>query len=479
MVDPALDPDEPALDVLDQLAAHPLIRVFGSQRAWMDNLEIRTVDDAEVEITIEETASTGTTRARWESCRPGLPGVARRLGCSTEDLLVALREKSITVAARMDLFMTRNWLLLPRNRLDFPPVSLLNGYLPRECLAAIGLYLRTRSDFTVQAIRNRRKYYTEDTYFHVGGEKELPALQLHWHGAQATQDRRAAHLCHSLAVRAERVLRYRDRVHVANQATGSRHSSGAEMAAFESVLYQLLGAFDAAEKLAMLALEPSVDIDRHIRDPLRKLAANRSSEDPLARAINGVLQDDSWKRARESIAAMRNTIHGRAILSAYLRDIGQSRQSWLAYDEASDRHSYLKDLLRDDEPWVVHELATELDGALFLDPSGLTEVLVVRGFEEVDRLLTATASESAPAGVGVSEHRTAASDSLVSSMIGLGLPTCEDHLPRDDLWALRCEVRTRPPGGRQDQSSMPATAVVEPWRHGGMTRKQPLVRHLQ
>lgn len=476
MLDPALDTAEPALGVLDQLAAHPLIRVFGPQHEWMENLQIQAVDDDEVEIAVEEKTSTWTTRANWGSYRPVLPGAARRLGCSTEELLAAIRARCIAVAARMDLFMTRNWLLLPRNRLDFPPVSLLNGHLPRECLAAIGLYLRTRSDFTVRAVGRGRTLYTEDSFFQVAGEMQLPALQSH--RPQAARDRRVAHLYHSLAVRAERVLRYRDRVHVANQATVTRHSSGAEMAAFESVLYQLLGAFDAAEKLAMLALEPGADIDKPIRRPLRKLAASHSSEDPAARAINDVLQAASWKRARESIAAMRNTIHGRAILSAYLRDLGQSRRSWLAYDKANDRDGHLENLLREEEPWIVHELATELDGALLLDPSGLTEVLCVKGFKEVNRLLAAIANASTALG-GEPEHQPDASGPLVSSMIGLALPTCQDDLSKDDLWALRCEVRTRPPAVTRHQSSMPAVAVEEPWRRGGMVRKQPPIRHLQ
>jgi hypothetical protein len=130
-------------------------------------------------------------------------------------------------------------------------------------LALIGLYLRTRDDFTLRRMPGLRETFDRGLFYWVLARELLPnAWRSTSAGAQhnqATGDDRIFQLFISAITRLDRALRSRDRLHHQMKLEQNNDTADEALFSLDMFLVFLVGAFDAVGRAAHLtySLDPS------------------------------------------------------------------------------------------------------------------------------------------------------------------------------------------------------------------------------
>jgi hypothetical protein len=313
------------LGFLRQVCKRPGVHVMSEAADASDRLEFQPVesDDDQLPFTIT-TATGGTGMAIW----PYRQWVERARvldphSTAAGDLPHGLRLAAAAEEIQVDALVTADPLLL-EHRSD-SMLSKANVRSVQEAIALVGLFLRSRGDYTVwpeyPLTYGRGLYYW-------GLSRELLPSAWRWFSACVASSfnggpSQMRALGEAAIRRVDRALRCRDLVHIELAKPDSRDTAGESLFYLDSLLVALGGAFDAVARVAHITYAMSGQLRwASWRNPtwLKRLShADTNLASCMASATDGA---DSL----ELVATLRNCLHGEALeLMTLSRGYGDRR----------------------------------------------------------------------------------------------------------------------------------------------------------
>jgi hypothetical protein len=213
-------------------------------------------------------------------------------------------------------------------------------------------------------------------------------------------------LAGSVHARVARVLRHRDIVHAALRVPQNNEIADRAIEALDTLLFNLVGAFDAAARAAHLCVGLPAEKRRGAawqRDGWRNRLRENAPE--LATMFDA---GSPQRRILDICTTLRNTVHGEALQSLAVQG-GSSRETLVELPE-DDAHD-LVELMRaaGTEPtWGIREVAGRTPR---VEPAALAERLVPAAVSALDDALRLTPVERLP-GVSAETLRIDAPDSV-------------------------------------------------------------------
>jgi hypothetical protein len=320
VVDRATVPQEDALELLLGLGHHPSIELLSTRAEGFAHLDIGPIDqhNDKAPAVIRRPDGSRTHTAVWpphtaEAFTEQYLRDHPDLG-DTDEILRVLLLASASRDRGADTLVTASPVLIdPALR---GPVARDSNAMPaKAALALVGLYLRTRDDFTLRRLHGFRETVDLGLFYWVLARELLPnAWRSTSAGAQhkqATGDDRVFQLFISAITRLDRTLRSRDRLHHQLKLEQNNNTADEALFSLDTSLVFLVGAFDAVGRAAHLTygLDPSrlheVSWRRSWRT--RQLA-------PVAASLVQLMDDGTPARdALDLVALLRNTVHGEAL----------------------------------------------------------------------------------------------------------------------------------------------------------------------
>ena len=290
-----------------------------------------------------------------------------------------------------------------------------------EGLGLIGLFLRSRSDFTVQAGLNYRETVGKWPFFWGLGRGLLPASWA-WYSAclassQSNGDPALADLGEAAIRRLDQALRARDRLHEQSHLEQDADVADEILYQLDMLLLSLSGALDAVARVAHLVY--GLSNDRRFASWrgekwLKELAAK---EPLLSQAI--ALQTSSGQ-CLTVLSTLRNSIHGERLRSVIRHGGGQRPQSLVIIPDALEaRFLAAVTALGGPVKWGIDARApigTWIDASVFI------EELVPRIAAVLNRLMSLMPVQRFP-GVDPTRLKT--------------------HPPEDDMFGREAQFRIR------------------------------------
>jgi hypothetical protein len=320
VVDRATVPQEDALELLLGLGHHPSIELLSTRAEGFAHLDIGPIDqhNDKAPAVIRRPDGSRTYTAVWpphtaEAFTQQYLRDHPDLG-DTDEILRVLLLASASRDRGADALVTASPVLIdPALR---GPVARDSNAMPaKAALALLGLYLRTRDDFTLRRLHGFRETVDRGLFYWVLARELLPNA---WRSTsagvqhkQATGDDRVFQLFISAITRLDRTLRSRDRLHHQLKLEQNNNTADEALFSLDTFLVFLVGAFDAVGRAAHLTygLDPSrlheVSWRRSWRT--RQLA-------PVAASLVQLMDDGTPARdALDLVALLRNTVHGEAL----------------------------------------------------------------------------------------------------------------------------------------------------------------------
>ncbi len=289
----------------------------------------------------------------------------------------------------LDAFVTDNAFLLARPAGTSGTVPLH----PHDALPILGLYLRSRDDFSMSA-----SWSFNRGLFYLVGAWELVPDAWPWYSAcvessQITNDETLRSLGFSLVERLDRALRARDRLHIQLQLHQNNDTSDEALFYLDIFLLQLTAAFDVVARVAHIAFGVSGTAfeagwrRRRWRERLNRVAPGLAS----------LMADGSEDRDTLDLAALlRNSVHGEALAAFAATQAGRDVESLVSLPQ-NDTQEFMAAVRRrgGDLHWGVRQVSL-VPGGFSLQPGEYVERLLQAGTKSLGRLLRATELERFP-----------------------------------------------------------------------------------
>ena len=319
VIDSETIPAGDALDCLRGFAHHPDVEVLATSGDFPNRLRLGGFDREDRMVLFD--LQVGEQRIHTGVDAADLLDVADKLAhVPQHEARHALILAAASEESRADGLVTENRVI--REVAPRPLVEHANPMSAEGGIALLGLYLRSRGDFTIE----RDDGYTNSTTpssFYVVVARELLPSAWRWFSAcvqysAATGDRELALTAQSAFIRVMRALRARDRLHRELQVPVTPDSADESLFYFEAALLMLGGAFDVTARVADAAygFATSPHAIGWTTGTWRKELRDAGSD--LARVMR---KGSPSSDARELVAVLRNTIHGEALGSLYERPL--------------------------------------------------------------------------------------------------------------------------------------------------------------
>ena len=310
----------------------------------------------------------------------------------TADAVAACAARQI----KADLYVTNREYL---HQLKRPIGDGVTFCTPRQALALVGLYLRTQGKFLLWKNQADRAPYSFDKglYYRVGARELLPA-DWRWyaacvaHGAGPDQDaggRDLTYLGGAVFQRITRVLQARDDLLRAMNCRQDNNIAEDALTALDICLVFLMGALDAAARVAhrVLGLPPrqAYQAGWQRRGWLRDVARR----EPSLAAV--VTDGTAGADIMTIVSTLRNTVHEAGLPALAIGLPGRREGTLAGLPRAdSDRILAAADRRGGREAWGLQEL---LPGRLHADPGVLLDRLLPLVTGLLNELMTATPVE--------------------------------------------------------------------------------------
>jgi hypothetical protein len=298
------------------------------------------------------------------------------------------------VELHRDLFVTTSQLLLDRR--ESSGVSEANPRTPIEALKIVGLFLRSRNNFTYRASESVRCSLHRWMFYRVLAWHLLPAMERYVPTCRRAGDSRnddTFELAQAVVTRVIRALQARDAI--GEQFYGG-HDDSIEHAAshFDHLLLLLVGAIDAQARVAHRAYggQTALSVPERVisfREPHHLVALR----DAGAQALYGVLSGPRVQRLLEVLYKFRNTIHG-AELAA-----GMTIRGWNSpgvFNLTEDDGKLLRGLVKQygSQPvWGLSERRTDNSHGWHLEPYTFAVRMVAELVPLINEIAEATEVE--------------------------------------------------------------------------------------
>ncbi len=380
--------DSEAANVLAGFGRRQLLEVVSTRDEGLSKL---TIDDVRDDIM---TTDVHHPDGSWS--RSGVPfanqyeEIARRHSAKGMGDEQALLQQLLLVEAcganRVDALVTNSAYLLAER--EDGHLGRRNLFTPEEAASVVGLWLRSRNDFTVDADERFVARVAPSSFYLIVARELLPEWWRWFSACARAHDDTLTRLGGSAITRLANALRARDRL-LTNSQLQQEPTSGDEILFYlDVVLLMAVGAFDVVARVA-----------DHIYGIAKPRSAGWSREGWRVRLSNhdpglaGLVEPGQPHRNLvDLIALLRNSIHGEALRVGLYRH-GRDAESRIMVPEAD--HQDLLDLVSrcgGADAWGVRPK----DGAAgdaTIDARVLVETLLVSAALTLNALMEATAVE--------------------------------------------------------------------------------------
>jgi hypothetical protein len=299
-----------------------------------------------------------------------------------------------------------------------------------EAVGLLALYFRAQRKFSVAY----RFTFNRGLFYWVGARELLPA-GWRWFSAcgqhsHATGDDSLALLAGSLLQRVDRALETRDAVHVALNQPQNNDVRDDALASLDIVLVLLMGAIDAAARVAhrVLGLPPATEYRAAWQDRkkggwfemVRTVAPN------LARVMDAGTDHD---HALTVVRLLRNCVHGAALQGIALEDGGSPQQTLVALPTPDERALLAAmDALGGRASWAVTPVLpnrTHVDPGVVVDrlfevvPALLNDVMARTPVESLDHVRLGVGADQPPQSSDLSDPFAPWIRQSIRSQLGL------------------------------------------------------------
>ncbi len=304
-----------------------------------------------------------------------------------EDLLLA----RIAVDIEADALVTeRSWLLNGKRRL----VQEANPISPVQALGLLGLFLRSRGDYTWLRSEGGKFTYNRGLMYWVA-TRELLDSSWRWFSAcvshaRATGDEQLMVLGQSTLQRYDRVLRSRDSIHQMLLVPQNNDTADDAMANLDVLLVFLCGAYDAAARVANIVCNVNVPV--HGVSWRRDAWVKQLSAHCPQLAIL-VKKGSRYADVLDIVFLLRHSVHGEILRAVAFED---KQRDWGRETIVRLNHSEFQTVIGAMERnggrpmWGVRELLPDAAG---LDPGVFVEEVILQATEVLNELMKATPVE--------------------------------------------------------------------------------------
>jgi hypothetical protein len=236
-----------------------------------------------------------------------------------------------------DLFVTLSPLLLA-NR-DGKLFRETNIVTPAEAIKVVGLYLRLRENYIIEAFGKATASLSRWLFYWVLVRHKLPRMWKYFSACVYADKKRndnTLSLGGSILTRCTRAIIARDQIGFQFYNYGGNESADTMMYHFDYLTILLSGAFDAMARIAHRAY--SVKSPKERFTSFRKSKFIETLEDIKAKELSTIVQDNKFKDLMFLLSELRNTIHGANLTT--LRYINTERMG-LSFVHLTDENALL------------------------------------------------------------------------------------------------------------------------------------------
>ncbi|MFH1032843.1 MAG: hypothetical protein V1767_09820 [Chloroflexota bacterium] len=316
------------------------------------------------------------------------PLIAAHLVGTTENseeklnlLILAQAHRSV----RGDILITKSpFLLSNRNQ---GSVSEANPRTPSEAAQLIGLFLRSRNNYTIQARTNFKNCFDRWLFYWVLARYHLPSMWRYFSAcmhSRATRGDDIQELGESILVRTVRALEARDTIGIQFYIPQNKDTEDQMLYHFDYLTLLLSGAFDAQARVANRAYHPKGVKEQYAtfrRPQFREALANSG-----ARELYELSSSEKFNNLLTLLYEPRNTIHGAALKT-------------VTYQRGSAQHTYIE--ITQDAGQKLLEAGRQLGGAkewglisefdrIWLEPYSYASALVKESLNAINSVAAAT-----------------------------------------------------------------------------------------
>jgi hypothetical protein len=313
--------EKEALDALQELAYLPQIEAFDSENGLFPHFVIGEYQPFEEFIPLTVVDETGRQISFTGIPHPRQwPGIASELVNQFDDhpdthimlehLLVAQAHRQL----ESDLLITTSsWLL--SNRKKHWAVGDTNPYTPTEAARIVGLFLRSRDSYIIQASPRVRSSLPRDVFYWMLARNRLPGMWRYWGACvyaglerqKSNPDDDTIELGHSISKRASRSLQARDAIGVRFYNIQDRDADDEILYHFDYLTLLLSGIFDAQACVAFRAYKLTSTKEREASFGNEKFL--KELKNLGAMQLYNLITRKDFKLVRTLIYELRNTIH--------------------------------------------------------------------------------------------------------------------------------------------------------------------------
>lgn len=300
---------------------------------------------------------------------------------------------SVAEAAGADVFVTTRPIALE------PPLNVVRGLGSLDVSAAlplVGLYLRRQGRHIVWRASDGTGTlrYNRGLFFLVAARTLLPSgwrwMSTCTHAAARSGEPILTWLPTALLQRAERALQARDHVHASLLVPHDNDTADDALGQLDVMLVCLMGAFDAAARVAHIACGlPTTDL----RSAAWQRRRWRKELSPFAPQLTEYLADDTVSQhVLTVLKSLRNSVHGTGLQPLGIVNRFRGREATLVSFPPDERESLLSALEQLGGPaaWGVRDLIPDRSHA---DIRVLVERLLPACLNVLDELLRLTPVE--------------------------------------------------------------------------------------
>ncbi len=326
---PLVGTEAAALAVLREFSYMTTIDVIDTKPGTANHVEFSEHDPV-------KDLTTATVRGKNGDCKMGVhaaaywpPMVSHFVAADPNDTTALLAQMPIMELHRQHfrhIFATNSRLFHALSK----RFEAANVRTFEETAKILGLYLRSRDDFTWRVFPNGTDKIDREWFYSLLSSVRMPELQKFlgvWLRRSAHLKDNSEYLGSSVFKRGARILRARDEIGFAFFANNSNSKRDVMTYHFDYLTMLLTGAIDAQARIAHAVYE--------IRTPTGRYAAFHNDaflvalKEAGAERLVAVADSDRFKSFRKLLWALRNTVHGTGLTDLTAEIQGKPRSSLL------------------------------------------------------------------------------------------------------------------------------------------------------
>lgn len=312
--------EEEAIRALRELSNLPEIEALDTEEGTLPYIKIEAIQDSENGIPLTVHSDRGLTYSyipHLQQLRRSASALARKAKLSKFDIDVVLNDLIVAEAhyqRRQDILVTRSIHILNNRRKHLS--RYVNPRTPIEAAKIVGLFLRSRENYTWKAGKNFSKRFDRGLFYLILSRHRLPNMWKYLSACVAAEkfrDDNIRELGQSILLRCVRAIEARDAIGAQFYIPQNNITRDIIMYHFDYLTLLLAGALDAQSRVAHRAYRINRPKERYTG--FRKNDFIKALGDNEAKELYDIISSQSFEDLMTLLYELRNTIHSAAMKS--------------------------------------------------------------------------------------------------------------------------------------------------------------------